>query len=238
MRWIDYWNSDSPIYVSERHKTLHYQGIARDTAALLAELGAGATARVLDYGCGEALSAERVARSIGELVLCDGAPAVRDRLAARFSGAARIAVRSPAEVAAEPPGRYDVILVNSMIQYLTRVELDGLLAQWLRGLAPGGTLALADVIPPDVSAATDALALMRFGGQGGFLAAAVAGLVRTTFSDYRKLRGTLGLSRYSEAEMTAALEAGGFEARRRRPNLGHNQARMTFLARPTDAPHG
>ena len=28
------------------------------------------------------------------------------------------------------------------------------------------------------------------------------------------------------------LEGGGFDAERRDPNIGHNQARMTFVARP------
>ena len=31
--WVDFWNRDTSIYVSERHKALHYSGVARDIAA-------------------------------------------------------------------------------------------------------------------------------------------------------------------------------------------------------------
>ena len=53
MNWRDYWNQDTPIYVSERHKLLHYWLIANDIVALIPS----PEAAVLDYGCGEALAA-------------------------------------------------------------------------------------------------------------------------------------------------------------------------------------
>ena len=52
MNWREYWNQDTPIYVSDRHKTLHYQRIAADIAALVPS----PQAHVLDHGCGEARS--------------------------------------------------------------------------------------------------------------------------------------------------------------------------------------
>jgi hypothetical protein len=82
---------------------------------------------------------------------------------------------------------------------------------------------------------TDALALLRFGWQGGFMLAAAFGLLRTAFSEYRKLRAELGLAAYDEKEMIALLAEAGFKAERRRPNLGHNQARMAFVATPGPA---
>ena len=60
----------------------------------------------------------------------------------------------------------------------------------------------------------------------------VGGLVRTALSDYRKLRAALGLATYDEAAMAAKLAAAGFRAERAQKNIGHNPARMTFLARP------
>ena len=57
MSWRDFWNQDTPIYVSERHKVLHYWRIANDIGRLVPSPDAW----VLDYGCGEALSANRVA---------------------------------------------------------------------------------------------------------------------------------------------------------------------------------
>ena len=79
---------------------------------------------------------------------------------------------------------------------------------------------------------TDTWALLNFAAANGFLAAAIGGLLRTALSDYRRLRSRLGLSRYSEAEMIRKLNHAGFLAARAETNIGHNQTRMTFVARP------
>ncbi|MDJ1159225.1 methyltransferase domain-containing protein [Chelatococcus sp. SYSU_G07232] len=228
MNWRDFWNSDTPIYVSERHKLLHYRLVARDLATLVPS----PDATVLDYGCGEALAADEVARHASSLILCDQAPLVRDRLKALFGANPKISVRAPEEIEALPSSSLDLVVMNSLVQYLSRTELEGLLRLWKDKLKSTGLLVIADVVPPKVSPVTDAAALLSFALRGGFLLAAVAGLVRTFFSDYRKIRGRLGLSQYEEADLLALLGAAGFSAERWRPNLGHNQARMTFLARP------
>ena len=226
--WIAFWDSNHSIYVNARHRDVHYRTIARDLAA---HLPAGAS--VLDYGCGEALHADLIAASARALILCEAAPTVRAGLAARFAGQSKIKVCSPEEVAALPAGSLDVVVLHSVAQYLTPGELDALLAQFRRLLRAQGLLILGDIIAPHVSAATDAIALLRFGAANGFLGAALAGLVRTVASDYWRLRSDLGLTRYGETAMIEKLAAAGFSARRAADNIGHNGARMTFLARPT-----
>jgi len=105
MNWRDFWNQDTPIYVSERHKALHYALIARDMARLIPQ----PDAVVLDHGCGEALSADRVAARCGRLYLCDAAPLVRERLERRFGAEARIAVLAPEEVGGLPDASIDLV---------------------------------------------------------------------------------------------------------------------------------
>ena len=70
----------------------------------------------------------------------------------------------------------------------------------------------------------------RFAARNGFLGAALIGLGRTFVSDYWRLRSHLGLTRYGEAAVMQKLAAAGFSARRAPANIGHNPARMTFLA--------
>ena len=226
--WIAFWDSKHSIYVSARHRDVHYRTIAQDIRALLP-----ANAAVLDYGCGEALSAEIVAAGMRRLILCEAAPKVRAVLAARFAGHATIEVRSPDEVAALPAASLDAAILHSVAQYLAPDELDALLALFRRLLRPDGLLVLGDIIPPDVSAATDAIALLRFAGANGFFVAALLGLARTVaLTDYWRLRSNLGLTRYGEPDILAKLAAAGFTAQRATKNIGHNPARMTFLARP------
>jgi SAM-dependent methyltransferase len=121
--------------------------------------------------------------------------------------------------------------MHSVSQYLPRNAFDNTAALFYRLLRPGGLFLLGDIIRPDVSAFSDAWALIRFGRKDGFLLAALYGLVRTFFSEYWRLRKRLGLTRYSEAEMIAELAAVGFAAKRAPRNLGHLDTRMTFLAR-------
>ena len=227
MNWRDFWNQDTPIYVSERHKVLHYGQIANDIARLVPS----PDAQVLDYGCGEALSANRVASRCARLYLCDAAPLVRNRLQQRFGNERRITVIAPEEIDAVADGSVDLVVVNSLVQYLSLDELRRLLATWRAKLTSQGRLVLADVIPPDVSPLTDARALLSFAWRGGFLRHALIGLVRTALSDYRKIRDELGLAQYGETEMLELLRDCGFVAERRAQNIGHNQARMAFVAK-------
>ncbi len=57
MNWLTFWDSPHSIYVNVRHKDVHYRVIAQAIAALVPS----PQARVLDYGCGEALHADIVA---------------------------------------------------------------------------------------------------------------------------------------------------------------------------------
>jgi SAM-dependent methyltransferase len=226
--WRSFWDSEHSIYVNARHKDVHYREIADQIAAFVP----GPAARVLDYGSGDAIHADRVAAVAAEVTLCDAAPSVRASMASRFAGNPRIKVISPEEVAALPDGRLDLIVTNSVAQYLTEDELTRLLAMFRRLLAPGGTLIFADVIPPDVGALSDVTALLRYAAKHGFLFAALVGLAKTTVSPYRKIRSTLGIAQYTEAQFMRKLTEAGFAAERLARNMEHNPARMTFRGRP------
>jgi SAM-dependent methyltransferase len=229
MNWRDYWNRDTPIYVSDRHKVLHYWLIANDIVSVIPS----PEAVVLDYGCGEALSANRVAAKCARLYLCDAAPLVRERLNERFRNEVRITVLAPEEIEGIEDSTLDLVVANSLLQYLSLDELRSLLVTWRAKLRPEGRLVLADVIPHDVNPLTDARALLSFAWNGGFVTKALLGLARTALSDYRRIRDELGLSQYNEAEMLEILQEAGFSSERQRQNMGHNQARMTFVAKPT-----
>ncbi len=224
--WIDYWNTDTPIYVNARHRLLHYQGIAQDLRRLLRD----DDKTVLDFGCGEALSAATVAEGCTTLYLCDAAPNVRAKLTQQFSENPKIRIASPDEIAALPDGSFNLIIANSVLQYIGLEALKALLITWHAKLSPQGRLILADVIARESGALKDVEALLKFGLRGGFLLAAFMGLIRTLLSDYRRLRADLGLSTYGEAEMLDLLAAHGFMAKRMAENIGHNPARMSFEA--------
>jgi SAM-dependent methyltransferase len=226
--WLAFWDSPHSIYVNARHKDAHYRLIAQDIAALVP----GPNAHVLDYGSGEALHADLVAAAAEQLFLCEASPGLCSFLEGRFVANPKIRVLAPHEVARLPEHSLDLIVLHSVTQYLTAAGSGALFALFHRLLKSDGLLLVSDVVPPGLWATTDALALLRFGTENGFLVEALRGLVRTRFSDYWRLRSNLGLTRYDEAAMIDKLTAAGFTARRTEENIGHNQARMAFLARP------
>jgi len=230
--WIDYYDSTHTIYASKLHRDLHFQLIARDIIGYISS----PDAVVLDYACGEALSATKVAEACGKLYLAEPAPGVRGRLIARFAPNTKIRVRSLDDLRKMEEKSIDLAVMNSVAQYMTPQELDAAFAVVQRLLKPNGRLILGDVLRPEVGMFRDVLALMRFAAHNGFLRDALIGLISTALSDYRQLRSRVGLQRYGEDEMIAKLAACGFSASRAPFNIGHNPWRMTFVARHAFSP--
>jgi SAM-dependent methyltransferase len=226
VRWIDFWNSETTIYVNARHRAAHYRQIAEGIVRHVPSR----EAYVLDYGCGRALSAALVAEACAQLYLCDGAESVRTALREQFGRRGDVRVLAPDEMSGIPDGSIDLLVVNSVVQYLTMDEFRDALRVWRGKLSSDGTLVLADIIPPGRGALADAAALLNFAARNGFLIAAGAGLVRTFFSDYRRVRSRLGIQMFEDAGMIELLKNCGFAARRHYPNLGHNAGRMAFVA--------
>jgi ubiquinone/menaquinone biosynthesis C-methylase UbiE len=225
--WIDYYDSTHTIYASRLHRELHFEVIARDVIGYISS----PDAVVLDYACGEALSAAKVADACGKLYLAEPAPGVRGRLIARFAPNTRIRVRSLDDVRKMAENSIDLAVMNSVAQYMTGDELDAAFAVVKRLLKPAGRLVLGDILRPEVGMLRDVLALLRFAAKHGFLKDALIGLISTALSDYRQLRTRIGLQRYSEQEIVAKLAKAGLSASRAHFNIGHNPWRMTFVAR-------
>lgn len=226
--WVDFYDlRHSLIYVNTRHRDVHYETIASD----IREYISSPTANVIDYGCGEATSAQIIADAAGHLSMVEAAPNVRGALKARYGGNPKISVLTPDEAAALPEHSADLVVLHSVAQYLTPAELDGMLAIFRRLLKPDGLLIVGDIVPPGLAAPKAAISLLKFAARNGFLFAAIAGLFRIALSDYLKLNKKVGLTHYAEADMLAKLRKAGFTAARSETNIGHNPWRMTFLAR-------
>jgi ubiquinone/menaquinone biosynthesis C-methylase UbiE len=149
--WIDYYDSTHTIYASRLHRDLHFQLIARDIIGYIS----APDAVVLDYACGEALSATKVAEACGTLYLAEPAPGVRGRLIARFAPNTRIRVRSLEDLRKMAEKSVDLAVMNSVAQYMTPAELDSAFAVIRRLLKPGGRLIVGDILRPEVGMIRD-----------------------------------------------------------------------------------
>ena len=122
--WIDYYDLTHTIYASKLHRDLHFQIIARDIIGYISS----PDQVVLDYACGEALSAAKVAEACSKLFLAEPAPGVRGRLIARFAPNTKIRVRSLDDLRTMEERSIDLVVMNSVAQYMTPEELDSAFA--------------------------------------------------------------------------------------------------------------
>jgi SAM-dependent methyltransferase len=224
--WIDYYDSKPTIYVSDAHRRAHFDLIADDIIGYIAS----PEAAVLDYSCGEALAAARVAAKCSGLILAEPAPSVRARLKERFAAVPNIEALSPDDLNALPEASLDLIVMISVAQYMTPQELDAAFAQIRRLLKTDGRFVLGDILDPNAGAVTDAVALLKFAAKNGFLFDAVTGILRMALSNYRTLRQKIGLRCYGTADMLDKLSEAGFAATLAPHNVGTNPARKTFIA--------
>lgn len=230
--WAEFWSGDHSIYVNARHAAVHYDRIAADLMSLLQGRRRPV---VVDWGCGDAYAAPAMARACGELLLYDAVHAVRRRLESRFGGMAGIRVLDDEGWRAMDDASVDVIIMNSVAQYVSRQELGAVLDDFRRRLREGGVVYLADIIPPDAGLLPDIASLLATGARNGFLFAACLGLARTWFSRYRRIRHEAGFSMYTEQDVVSLTDQHGFTASRMVRNVGFNQQRMTFRLQLGDA---
>lgn len=121
--WDRYWDG---LRVSQLIFTHEADDLVERLGPMLSGLGSG---RVLDFGCGFGFVAARLAPCVGELWVWDQSPSMRDEARARLSGFsnAHVAVEAPP---AGTTGRFDLILVNSVAQYLSTAQLGGWVRDW------------------------------------------------------------------------------------------------------------
>ena len=237
--WADFWSGTHSIYVNARHMRVHYERIADDLGQLIAARRAEhGTPLVLDWGCGDALNAPALVGFCRELWLYDAVGAVQSRIAQRFAGTAGIRVLSNADWQSMAPASLDMIIVVSVAQYLARADLESLMDRFRTVLKPDGEVIFADIIPPHVSMVADIASLLGTGLANGFFFAACLGLAKTFFSEYRRIRATAGFSCYEADDFVGLLTRHGFAAERLQHNVGFNQPRMTFRAKPRSSEFG
>jgi len=230
--WLDFWNAPNAIYVSRRHQEAHY---AKILSGIRRFVPAGGAATVLDWGCGDALAADDLAKTCRTLLLYDRADGTRSRLLANYAGRSKIRVLDDTELGTVAPASVDLIVVNSVAQYLDRRQFGDALRLFYRLLKRDGTLLLGDIIAPDTPLVGHVTTFLRFAWQNGFFVAAVTGLARNSVSPYRQLRRDAGYACYTDVQMLGLLDDYGFVGERLASNIAVSQLRFSYLARKSNA---
>src|SRR5689334_3212779 len=129
---------------------------------------------VLDFGCGFGVVAALLARDVAEVCAWDASPSMRRWAQRNAAGGAVRVIDSPTDPRLCGGGdAYDLIIVNSVIQYMQARERRDWLRRWRMLLAPDGRILLSDLVSPRHRVWDDVTSLLRFYGRCGRLVYAV-----------------------------------------------------------------
>jgi protein-L-isoaspartate O-methyltransferase len=221
--WHAYWDRLEE-HIIFRVEAADY--VTRLEAALALDPGA----RVLDFGCGFGFVAELLAPRVAELCAFDASDHVQRRAQLRLASHANVRFLGPPGAAPWPAGlRFDLILVNSVVQYMPLDEFQQWLARWRAMLAPGGRLVLSDLLNRNADPVREVVELLVLSARRGCLVSVirkalgelrqytktrrVRPLSQIAFGDLRERAGRLGLAvdvlpsnlTYKKARATAVL---------------------------------
>lgn len=227
--WHEYWDR------LEEH--VFFRVEAEDyVARLAATLGPDLGARVLDFGCGFGFVAELLARKVPALFVFDTSDHMRRQAQLRLAGYANVRILLPPAVASWPEElRLDLVLVNSVVQYMMRDEFHGWLGRWQAMLAPGGRLVLSDLLVRDVNPLREVAELLVMSAHGGCLLSVVAKALRE-LRHYTRTRDGQPLCRIALGDLRERARRLGLALDVLPTNLTYRRGRATVVL-SSAAPH-
>jgi SAM-dependent methyltransferase len=221
--WESYWEGLSDEQQLFREQSEEYFRNLNSTVRLDPQ------ARVLDFGCGFGYVAEVLAPRVGELFLWDASANMRRRARLNLAGHQNIQFLDLSDPKSLPDElQFELILVNSVVQYMTFDEFSAWLLRWRNMLAPTGRLVISDLIPPDYPAILDVVDLLRFSARRGFLVRAIW----QAFSEiwrYWGVRSVRPLSRVGRENLSQQAKDAGLTVSCLPLNLTHFKKRLTAV---------
>lgn len=220
--WADYWDGavDRRLFAVE----------AADYVRRLRQaVPVRPTDRVLDFGCGFGHVAVLLAARVAAISLWDPARGIRTAARARTAALANVDVVDLVDgVPSSARGTFDLILVNSAVQYMVPTELAAWMACWPTLLRPGGRIVLSDVPRPGTSLATEVLGMLRFAVRHGVLARVLwDGLEE--IRRYAGSRRRVDLQRWEPAALADLAGRAGLATEHLARNLTHAPGRFSVL---------
>ena len=217
--WIDYWSSETQ-FAGDDHKVIGYQAVFEDLKPYIKDSDI-----VLDFGCGEALFADKLSQHCEQLFLYDKAQSILDKLS--FAESSNIHVIHNYNDLKS----LDLVLISSVSQYLVQSEFKKTLQELLPLMSENGQIIIADVIPFKNSILREAIDLMKIAFKYKFLTKAILKMIRSYFGKYYRLRKQNPLTKYDYNSFKEMMQSPDLEISLEKSNIGLNHNRLTFVLR-------
>jgi len=187
---------------------------------------------VLDFGCGLGFVSALLAAKVKNLFYWDYSENMLATAGARLAtlGNAQAVNLSGPGGDLDQIGDLDLIVVNSVVQYMSEDDLKDWLAKWKSMLGTAGVLVISDLILPQPAFFKEVSDSLKFSARQGFL-------VRTIlknfaqYARYLKARRDAPMMRYSKASFSRLAENSGFSVDFLADNLTYRTNRYSAKLR-------
>lgn len=224
--WREFWNADARPHPLLRIEAGEYVRRLGSVIRLAPSL------RVYDFGCGPAHVAELLAPHVASIHAWDDSASQRARARQRTASLASVRILD------SPPGRdlkFDLILANSVVQYVSRDALGPLLSDWNHRLAPGGRVIVSDIPTPDCNPLGEAVDVLRLAHARHHLLPAIGDLLGQLPS-YLRARSRRPLTRWTFEALATLAASHNLTATRLPDNLTHFRHRLSVVLERSPAP--
>jgi SAM-dependent methyltransferase len=190
---------------------------------------------VLDFGCGSALAATMLAAHVGTVAVWDRSAAMRRLARSHLRGVANAAVIDLMREDVRAAGRYDLILINSVLQYMPPAQLAAWLPHWRAWLTPSGRVVVSDIVPDAGRRGErlrEALDVLMFHARRGALRRAACERLSDVARYWRAARSA-PLTRFDRDTLCEAVVAAGFRAQFLAGSLTCRPRRLAMVLTPT-----
>ncbi len=223
--WRGFWESASSC-------RLNHAEAEHFIEALQQHVGLEPTWRVLDFGCGFGFTAGLMAPRVASVSVWDSAANMRAHARDHLAPHGNVSFLDLGTGIALPNGvRFDLIVVNSVVQYMSADELAGWLTAWRDGLAPEGRLVLSDLIPRGYDVRRDIPAVLLFSLRRGTLFRALIEGVKE-WRRYRQVHRSVSLLTIASEEFAEQARGLGLETEVLPANLSPHPARVSLVLTP------
>lgn len=216
--WIDYWGNETQ-FVCDHHKHLSYEAIYRDLQGYL-----NISDKILDFGCGDALFAEKLSEQCTNLYLYDASQPIQDRLKERFK-INNIHIINDYKKAEN----LSLIIISSVSQYIYQEDFLNILRDLRSSLSQNGKIIISDLIPDKNSILIESLDLLKISINNRFLCRAIIKMILSLIGNYGKVRRLIPLTKYNLKSFKKSCEILGFMFQEENINLGLNANRKTVI---------
>ena len=125
--------------------------------------------RVLDFGCGFGFITRMLAGKVKQLNFWDNSSMMLARTAESLASRDHASAIDLVDPADDPRNAYDLIVVNSVIQYMSTADMAEWFVRWRGMLDNDGAILISDVILPKSAFFKEVRDSLRFAAREGFL---------------------------------------------------------------------